>query len=114
MLKPENNPNRSFVVDPLRPLRVLMSRFMSRAVSASRIAKKRAKAETERKTKRQPHRVDYLCVAVALFGLAHASVVVAEGAQQLAAKQSARPLSAFFGLDNNLPFGANVLFRKRS
>ncbi len=59
MLEPENNPNRSFVVDPPRPMRVLMSRFMSRAVSASRIAKNRAKAETERKTKRQPHRVDY-------------------------------------------------------
>ena len=38
-----------------------------------------------------------LCVAVALVGLAHASIVVAEGAQQLAAEQSARPLSAFFG-----------------
>ena len=50
-----------------------------------------------------------LCVAAVLFGLAHPSVVVAEGAQQLAAEQSARPLSAFFGLDNNLPFGANVL-----
>ena len=50
-----------------------------------------------------------LCVVAALSGLAHASVVVAEGAQQLAAEQSARPLSAFFGLDNNLPFGANVL-----
>ena len=49
------------------------------------------------------------CVAVALFGLVHTSVVVAEDAQQLAAEQSARPLSAFFGLDNNLPFGANVL-----
>ena len=59
MLKPENNPNRSFVVDPLRPLRVLMSRFMSRAVSAGRTSKNRAKVETERKTKRQPHRVDY-------------------------------------------------------
>ena len=59
MLEPENNPNRSFVVDPPRPLRFLMSRLMSRAVSASRIAKKRAKAETERKTKRLPHRVDY-------------------------------------------------------
>ena len=50
-----------------------------------------------------------LCIAAALFGLAHASVVVAGGTQQLAAEQSARPLSAFFGLDNNLPFGANVL-----
>jgi hypothetical protein len=78
VLEPENNPNRSFVVDQPRPLRVLMSRFMSRAVSASRIAKKRAKAETERKTKRQPHRVDYLCVAVALFGLAHASGIANE------------------------------------
>ena len=34
-----------------------------------------------------------LCVAAVLFGLAHPSVVVAEGAQQLAAEQSARPLS---------------------
>ena len=50
-----------------------------------------------------------LCVAAALFGLAHASLVLAEGAQQLSAEQSARPLSAFFGLDNKLPFGANVL-----
>ena len=50
-----------------------------------------------------------LCVVAALFGLAHSSVVVAEGAQQLAEQQSARPLSAFFGLDNKLPFGANVL-----
>jgi len=41
-----------------------------------------------------------LFVAAVLFGLANASVVVAEGAQQLAAEQSARPLSAFFGLDN--------------
>ena len=47
--------------------------------------------------------------AAALFGLAHASMVVAEGAQQLAAEQTARPLSAFFGLDNNMPFGANLL-----
>ena len=38
-----------------------------------------------------------VCALVAaLFGLGHASVVV-EGAQQLAAEQSARPLSAFFG-----------------
>ena len=36
-----------------------------------------------------------LFVAAVLFGLANASVVVAEGAQQLA-EQSARPLSAFF------------------
>ena len=50
-----------------------------------------------------------LCVVAALFGLAHASVGVAEGAQPLAVEQSARPLSAFFGLDNKLPFGANVL-----
>ncbi len=48
-------------------------------------------------------------VAAALFVLAHASVDTVEGAQQLATEQSARPLSAFFGLDNNLPFGANVL-----
>ena len=44
-----------------------------------------------------------LCVVAALFGLAHTSVVVAEGPQQLAVEQSARPLSAFFGLDNSLP-----------
>ena len=50
-----------------------------------------------------------LFVAAALFGLAYSSFVVAEGAQQLSAEQSARPLSAFFGLDNKLPFGANVL-----
>ena len=50
-----------------------------------------------------------LCVAIALFGLAQASFLVAEGIQQLSAEQSARPLSAFFGLDNKLPFGANVL-----
>ena len=50
-----------------------------------------------------------LCVAVALVGLAHASIVVAEGAQQLAAEQSARPLSAFFGLDNKMPFAANLV-----
>ncbi|MFL2548459.1 MAG: hypothetical protein ACJ0RH_04685, partial [Gammaproteobacteria bacterium] len=50
-----------------------------------------------------------LFLAAVLFGLANASVVVAEGAQQLAAEQSARPLSAFFGLDNKLPFIANVL-----
>ena len=30
-----------------------------------------------------------LCVVAALFGLAHSSVVVAEGAEQLAAEQSA-------------------------
>ena len=52
---------------------------------------------------------DYFACCGCLFGLAHASIVVAEGAQQLAAEQTARPLSAFFGLDNNLPFGANVL-----
>ena len=50
-----------------------------------------------------------LCIAAALFGLAHACFIFAEGAQQQAAEQSARPLSAFFGLDNKLPFGANVL-----
>ena len=50
-----------------------------------------------------------LCVVAGLFGLAHGSVAVAEGAQQLAAEQSARPLSAFFELDNNLTFGANIL-----
>ena len=50
-----------------------------------------------------------LCITAALFGLAHVSFVVAEGTQQLSAEQSARPLSAFFGLDNKLPFGANVL-----
>ena len=50
-----------------------------------------------------------LCIAAALFGLAHVSFVVAEDTQQLSAEQSARPLSAFFGLDNKLPFGANVL-----
>ena len=36
-----------------------------------------------------------LCIAAALFGLAHVSFVVAEGTQQLSAEQSARPLSAF-------------------
>ena len=50
-----------------------------------------------------------LYVAAALFGLVHASVIVAEGDQQPSGEQSARPLSAFFGLDNKLPFGANVL-----
>ena len=50
-----------------------------------------------------------LFVAVALVGLAHASIVVSEGAQRLAPEQEVRPLSAFFGLDNNLPLGANVL-----
>ena len=50
-----------------------------------------------------------LCVAVALVGLAHASIVVAEGAQQLAAEQSARLLSAFFGLDNKMPFAVNLV-----
>jgi hypothetical protein len=59
VLEPENNPNRSFIVDPPRLIRFLASRFMSRAASASRIADDRAKAETERKTKRQPHRVHY-------------------------------------------------------
>ena len=49
------------------------------------------------------------CLAVALFGLAHASVILAESAQRLSAEQSVRPLSAFFGLDNKLPFGANIL-----
>ena len=33
-----------------------------------------------------------LCIAAALFGLAHVSFVVAEGTQQLSAEQSARPL----------------------
>ena len=50
-----------------------------------------------------------LFVAAALFGLAYASFVAAEGAQQLSAEQSAHPLSTFFGSDNKLPFGANVL-----
>ena len=50
-----------------------------------------------------------LCIAAALFGLAHASVILAESAQRLSAEQSVRPLSAFFGLDNKLPFGANIL-----
>ena len=50
-----------------------------------------------------------LYVAAALFGLVHAYVIVADGDQQPSGEQSARPLSAFFGLDNKLPFGANVL-----
>ena len=50
-----------------------------------------------------------LCFAVALVGLAHAAIVVAEGAQQLAAEQSARLLSAFFGLDNKMPFAVNLV-----
>ncbi len=50
-----------------------------------------------------------LFVTAFLFCLVHASFVVAESAQQLSTEQSARPLSAFFGLDNKLPFGANVL-----
>ena len=50
-----------------------------------------------------------LFVAAVFFGLANASVVVAEGAQQLAAEQSARLLSAFFGLDNKMPFAVNLV-----
>ena len=50
-----------------------------------------------------------LCIAAALFGLAHVSFVVAEGTQQLSAEQSARPLSAFFGLDNKMPFAVNLV-----
>ena len=50
-----------------------------------------------------------LFVAVVLVGLAHASIVVSEGAQWLAPEQEVRPLSAFFGLDNNLLLGANAL-----
>ena len=46
---------------------------------------------------------------MALFGLAHVSVVIAEGAQRTEAVQEARPLSGFFGLDNSLPFAANAL-----
>ena len=50
-----------------------------------------------------------LFVAIALIGLANASGVAAEGAQRLVTVQEARPLSAFFGLDDSLPFAANAL-----
>ena len=50
-----------------------------------------------------------LSVVLAVLGLVYLPNVAAETAQSVAAEQSARPLSAFFGLDNKLPFGANVL-----
>ena len=50
-----------------------------------------------------------LSVVLTVLGLVYLSNVAAETAQSVAAEQSARPLSAFFGLDNKLPFGANVL-----
>ena len=50
-----------------------------------------------------------LSVVLTVLGLVYLPNVAAETAQSVAAEQSARPLSAFFGLDNKLPFGANVL-----
>ena len=50
-----------------------------------------------------------LSVVLTVLGLVYLSNVAAETAQSVAAEQSALPLSAFFGLDNKLPFGANVL-----
>lgn len=59
MLEPDNNPNPSFMVDPPRPVRFLMSRMMTRSASAENIAKNRKKAEAERNAKGEPHRVEY-------------------------------------------------------
>ena len=50
-----------------------------------------------------------LSVVLAVLSLVYLPNVAAETAESVAAEQSARPLSAFFGLDNKLPFGANVL-----
>lgn len=59
MLEPENNPNPSFMVDPPRPVRFLMSRMMSRNASAANIAKKRNKAEAQRIASGAPRKVEY-------------------------------------------------------
>jgi 2-hydroxychromene-2-carboxylate isomerase len=59
MLEPENNPNPSFMVDPPRPMRFLISRMMSRNASAANISKKRKVFEAERQAKGAPHVVEY-------------------------------------------------------
>lgn len=59
MLEPENNPNPSFMVDPPRPMRFLMSRMMSRNANAAKIEKNRKQAEAVRKATGAPHRVEY-------------------------------------------------------
>ena len=50
-----------------------------------------------------------MCVAVALVGLAHASIVVGEGAQQLAGSNQRVCFRLSFGLDNKMPFAVNLV-----
>ncbi len=50
MLEPENNPNPSYAVDPPRPLRFLMAKFLSRKANTHQIEKKRAAFEKKRQS----------------------------------------------------------------
>ncbi len=59
MLEPDNNPNPSYMVDPPRPMRFIMSKVMSRRASSDNIARARQKFEAKRKASGAPHVVEY-------------------------------------------------------
>jgi 2-hydroxychromene-2-carboxylate isomerase len=59
VLEPEKNPNPSFMVDPPRLVRALISRRLSRMASSKRIAKRRKQFEANRETRGEPHRIEY-------------------------------------------------------
>lgn len=60
MLEPENNPNPSFIVDPPRWLRQLMSqRVLGPLTDPTVIQARRKKAEARRRRRGEPHVVDY-------------------------------------------------------
>ncbi|MEL0048018.1 MAG: DsbA family protein [Gammaproteobacteria bacterium] len=59
MLEPKNNPNPSFVVDPTRLLRYLLTKRLERVASSEQIAKKRARTEKKRRAEGRAHVVEY-------------------------------------------------------
>ena len=59
MLEPENNPTASYLVDPSRLLRFLVSKRLSGFANAGRRAKKRVAVEKKRKAQGLPHVVEY-------------------------------------------------------
>lgn len=59
MLEPIDNPNRSFIVDPPRPVRFFMSRYASRIANTENIAAQREKFEKARAANDEPHKVLY-------------------------------------------------------
>jgi len=59
MLEPENNPTASYLVDPSRLLRFLVSKRLSGFANAGRKAKKRVAVEKKRKAQGLPHVVEY-------------------------------------------------------